>query len=213
VAGQRDAGRRGRARRTTRDREAEVLEAAIAVFSRKGFAATSVQDLADELGMLKSSLYYYMTSKDALLRRIFEDSHAGAMAVVARVEAMDAPPLERVHAYLCQYSEWFLTHSDRAALYAREWRYLTGGYRDEIAAQRAYYDDVLIRLVDEAKRAGELHAGLPTRHAAYFVLGSIGSLTDWYRPDGPDDPATIAAAWADLGMRVLTHPGPHLTRS
>jgi TetR/AcrR family transcriptional regulator, cholesterol catabolism regulator len=192
--------------RKARSRDSEVLEKAIGIFYRKGFAATSIQDLADELGMLKSSLYYYITSKEALLRRIFEDSHAGAMEVVERVEAMDAPPLERIHAYLQQYAEWFLTNSERASLYAREWRYLTGEFYDEVAAQRAYYDDVLIRLIDEAKAAGKVPAGVSTRYSAYFVLGSLGSLNDWYRPGGSHDAATVATAWADLGMRLLTHP-------
>jgi TetR/AcrR family transcriptional regulator, cholesterol catabolism regulator len=209
VAGEREpdtAGRRTYVQRKARTRDSEVLEKAIGVFYRKGFAATSIQDLADELGMLKSSLYYYITSKDALLRRIFEDSHAGAMEVVERVEAMDAPPLERIHAYLQQYAEWFLENSERASLYAREWRYLTGEFYDEVAAQRSYYDDVLIRLIDEAKEAGAIPPGLPTRYAGYFVLGSVSSLTDWYRPSGSDDPHTIATVWADMGMRLLTHP-------
>ncbi|MEU7810868.1 TetR/AcrR family transcriptional regulator [Pseudonocardia sp. NPDC049154] len=200
------AGRRTYVQRKARTRDSEVLEKAIGVFYRKGFAATSIQDLADELGMLKSSLYYYITSKEALLRRIFEDSHAGAVEVVRRVEAMDAPPLERIHAYLQEYAEWFLTNSERAALYAREWRYLTGEFYEEVAAQRAYYDDVLIRLIDEVKRAGDVPEGVPSRYAAYFVLGSLSSLTDWYRPDGGHDAATIAGVWADMGMRLLTHP-------
>jgi TetR/AcrR family transcriptional regulator, cholesterol catabolism regulator len=199
-------GRRTYVQRKARARDSEVLEKAVRIFHRKGFAATSVQDLADELGMLKSSLYYYISSKEALLRRIFEDSHAGAMEVVRRVEELDLPPSERIRAYLRQYAEWFLTNSERASLYAREWRYLTGEFREEVAAQRAYYDDVLIRLVDEAKAAGDIPAALPTRYAAYFVLGSLSSITDWYRPTGSDDPGTIAAVWADMGMRLLTHP-------
>lgn len=198
--------RRTFVQRKARNRDSEVLEKAIGVFYRKGFAATSIQDLADELGMLKSSLYYYISSKEELLRRIFDDSHAGAMEVVQRVEAMDAPPLERIHAYLAQYAEWFLTNSERASLYAREWRYLTGEFYDEVVAQRAYYDDVLIRLVDEAKESGDVPPGLSTRYATYFVLGSLSSINDWYRPTGAHDPPTIAAAWADMGMRLLTHP-------
>jgi AcrR family transcriptional regulator len=200
------AGRRAYVQQKARTRDSEVLEKAIGIFYRKGFAATSVQDLADELGMLKSSLYYYITSKEALLRRIFEDSHAGAMEVVRAVEEMDAPPLERIHAYLQRYAEWFLDNSERASLYAREWRYLTGEFYEEVVAQRAYYDDVLIRLVDEAKERGEIPAGLHTRYSAYFVLGSLSSINDWYRPSGAHDAHTIATSWADMAMRLLTHP-------
>ena len=200
------AGRRAYVQQKARTRDSEVLEKAIGIFYRKGFAATSVQDLANELGMLKSSLYYYISSKEALLRRIFEDSHAGAMEAVGAVEEMDAPPLERIHAYLQRYAEWFLDNSERASLYAREWRYLTGEFYEEVVAQRAYYDDVLIRLVDEAKDRGEIPSGLHTRYCSYFVLGSLSSITDWYRPSGAHDAHTIATVWADMAMRLMTHP-------
>lgn len=200
------AGRRTYVQRKARTRDSEVVEKAIGVFYRKGFAATSIQDLADELGMLKSSLYYYITSKDALLRRIFEDSHAGAVEVVERVLALDVAPLDRIRAYLQQYAEWFLTNLERATLYAREWRYLTGDFRHEVEAHRAYYDDVLVEMIEQAQEDGDVPKSLSPRYAAYFVLGSLGSITDWYRPTGPHDAATVAGVWADMGMRLLTNP-------
>ena len=48
-------------------RETEVYATAAQLFARKGFHATRMQDIADELGMQKGSLYYYFNSKDELL--------------------------------------------------------------------------------------------------------------------------------------------------
>jgi len=50
----------------------QILEAAIRCFARKGFNATSIQEIVDELGMAKGSIYFYFKSKDAILISIFE---------------------------------------------------------------------------------------------------------------------------------------------
>ena len=57
-----------------RNRGQDVIEAAIRVFHKKGYASASIQDVAAEVGVLKGSLYHYIDSKEDLLARIFEDS-------------------------------------------------------------------------------------------------------------------------------------------
>ena len=52
---------------TTRPREAELYRAATRLFRERGFHATSMQDIAEALGMNRGSLYHYITSKDDLL--------------------------------------------------------------------------------------------------------------------------------------------------
>lgn len=54
------------------DKKKQILEAAIRCFARKGFHATSIQEIADELGMAKGSIYFYFKSKDDLLISVFE---------------------------------------------------------------------------------------------------------------------------------------------
>ncbi len=58
----------------------EVLQSAANIFFAKGFHATSIEDVARDVGMLKGSLYYYIKSKDDLLFRLLlagiEDSDA-----------------------------------------------------------------------------------------------------------------------------------------
>jgi DNA-binding transcriptional regulator YbjK len=57
-----------------RNRSDEILQAAIEIFHQKGYAAASIQDVADTVGVLKGSLYHYIDSKEDLLARIFEGS-------------------------------------------------------------------------------------------------------------------------------------------
>ena len=73
--------------RPPRRRRQEILEAAAGVFHAKGYKATSIQDIADAVGILKGSLYYYITSKEDLLFEILEDVHQQGLRNLERIEA------------------------------------------------------------------------------------------------------------------------------
>src|ERR1700679_3195574 len=72
-----------------RRRDREVLRAATTVFYERGYASATVQDVADALGMLKGSLYYYIDSKEDLLYRLLLEIHDGVDEVLAEVEAAE----------------------------------------------------------------------------------------------------------------------------
>ena len=68
-------------------REQQILDAAAVVFYEKGYAAASIQDVADAVGILKGSLYYYIDSKEDLLFEILRDAHPRVDAAPERVAA------------------------------------------------------------------------------------------------------------------------------
>src|SRR5947207_409360 len=74
--------------RPPRRRQQEILEAAARVFHEKGYESTSIQDIADEVGILKGSLYYYIRSKEDLLYEIIRDIHDDAIAYVGHIDSL-----------------------------------------------------------------------------------------------------------------------------
>lgn len=66
----RSAGRAGLRRRLV---EREILERAAELFAERGFAGTTVQDIADALGMSRPALYYYVKSKEVILEQLVEN--------------------------------------------------------------------------------------------------------------------------------------------
>ena len=75
----------GGASRARRKRDEEVVAAAAKVFYERGYSAATVQDIADELGILKGSLYHYIKTKEDLLFRIFEEVHKEVEAILEEV--------------------------------------------------------------------------------------------------------------------------------
>ncbi len=190
-----------------RKRESEVLSAAVEVFRNKGYAAATIQDIAEHVGVLKGSLYYYIRSKEELLSRIFDEINAEARAILVDVTQMhDVPALERLRVYIERYTYWYLTHLERVGLYFSEWRHLTGDLLDKELARRAEFETFISGLIDEAKSDGCVPSELPSRHATFFLLGGVNSAATWYDPDGVDSPTLIAESFARMAVGLLTQP-------
>lgn len=186
-----------------RNRNAEVITAGIDVFWRKGYSAASIQDVADAVGVLKGSLYHYISSKEELLFRIFDDAHQEAALLMEEVGAMDADPLTRLQVYLERHVEQFLAYPERTSLYFRDWRYLTGDRYDTVVEQRRAYERFVRGLIAEAQANGDLEESLNPKYASLFIIGAINYVADWYRRDGRDPARVIARNHAALAIRAL----------
>ncbi|MDX6327302.1 MAG: hypothetical protein QOK15_3656, partial [Nocardioidaceae bacterium] len=97
-----------------RARDREVIEAAVKIFWAKGYANTSVQDVADALGMLKGSLYYYIDSKERLLEKIFDDSHLELSKIANAAVSAEGSAATRTARFLFDYAMWTLLHVQQA---------------------------------------------------------------------------------------------------
>jgi TetR/AcrR family transcriptional regulator, cholesterol catabolism regulator len=182
----------GDAQPERRNREEEVLDAAIELFRRKGYGGTSIQDIADAVGILKGSLYHYFSSKEDLLFRICDESQREAVGIVDRVEAEGGKPLARLDSFVRRYVAYHLENADRVQIYQRARWYLEGERWQKILDQRRIYERYVEDLIEEAN---------PTRNGRYvacFIFGAINGIPDWYRHDGGASPAEIAGRYAAM---------------
>lgn|GEM_PF-789923 len=187
-----------------RKRESEVIDAAVQVFFRKGYAAASIQDVADEVGVLKGSLYYYIDSKEDLLSRIFDESHRQASEIIEEVTALDVAPVERIRLFVVRYVTWYLANFERTTLYFNEWRHLTGARRTRVLNQRRDYDQFIRDLVVAAQERGEIAPAISPKYASFLIHGAVNSVSNWYRRGGADPPTTIAAVYGAMLTGMLT---------
>ena len=195
------------ARRNRRD---EVMRAAIEVFFDKGYAASSVQDVADAVGVLKGSLYYYMESKEDLLRWIVEDVHAQSKAILDEVLAMDVPAIERLQEYIERHLKWYLVNVEEVTVFFRDSRYLTGESLQTATTRRRAYERAIRNLITVAQKEGDVDGSVDPKSAAHFILSAVNHVPDWYRRGGGDPVSRVAATYADLtvGTLVGTRPRP-----
>ena len=99
-------------------RDREVLDAAARVFYERGYSDASVQDVADELGILKGSLYHYIDTKEDLLFRLLQETHDEIYEILEEVAALEGlNPLERLEIYIRKQVEYNIDNLLRVSVY------------------------------------------------------------------------------------------------
>jgi AcrR family transcriptional regulator len=185
-----------------------VIDAAVDVFWRKGFAAASIQDVADQVGVLKGSLYHYIDSKEALLMRVMDEAHAQSWALIEEVAALDAPPLKRLRTYFERHVKWYLDNVEHASVFFHEWRFLTGERQAVVKERRDSYERFIRGLIEACQQGGGVDPAIPSKYALLYILGAVNAVPDWYRRSGRDSAEEIASIYAELTIGTLTGAHP-----
>jgi AcrR family transcriptional regulator len=158
------------AERSTK-RRSELLRAAVRVFARKGFRTSRVADIAEEAGVAHGLLYHYFRSKDEVLDEIFRRTWSNLAEALRELEASGAPLREQLQRFAAVYFGSWLETPDLIRVLVREIaRGPDVGMRaDEIQAVLGS----VARLIDAAKRAGEVRPDVETRFAAVAIYGAL----------------------------------------
>jgi len=184
-------------------RDHEVVEAAAKVFYARGYADASVQDVADELGILKGSLYHYIDTKEDLLFRLLSETSDDVSRILDEVSALeDMDPLERLHLYVRRQVEYNLQHIERVAVYYHDLERLGEERRRDILDRRKTHERFVSQLIAEAQRDGRADSAQDAQVLARCVFATIIWTYKWYRPER-DDPDRVAESCADFAIGGL----------
>lgn len=165
-----------------RKRDAEVIAAATKVFYERGYSAATVQDVADELGILKGSVYHYIKTKEDLLFRLLEEVHDDVAEILEQVAAEEGlDPLQRLGRYVAKQVEYNLENLARISVYYHDFDRLGDERRKQVLAWREAHNTFVVREIKEAQAAGLADSSLDPRLAANLVFGTIIWPYRWYR--------------------------------
>jgi AcrR family transcriptional regulator len=186
------------------------------VFHEKGYEATTIQDIADEVGILKGSVYYYISSKEDVLFEVLQEVHQAALAAVLEAVGKDGDPMQKIHAFVETLSRFNADHQVRMGILLHDFRSLSEPRRREIVRERDRYDRMLRKLISEGQEQGVICPDIDPKLAALAVMGMINTIYQWYRPAGGQQPQYIGSVYADLVIRALactpeTHTPGHLS--
>ncbi|HWF52815.1 MAG TPA: TetR/AcrR family transcriptional regulator [Solirubrobacteraceae bacterium] len=162
-----------------------MLNAAAKVFSERGYSDASVQDVADELGILKGSLYHYIRTKEDLLFWLLEEVHRDVEEIldeIAEVEGLD--PLERLDLYVRRQVLYNLENLQRISIYYEDLDRLSEPRRKHIRDRRAEHDRFITSLISDAQKQGLAHADLDPRLLSNCLFATIIWTYRWYKPRG-----------------------------
>ena len=191
---------------TRSPRRTEMVRAAARLFSERGYHGTSMQHLADALGLQRGSLYAHIGSKEELL---FDVVNEGADRFLERGERafkMNAIAAVRLRRLLVGHIETAIEHLDAATVFLNEWRYLSPDFIALIQAKRDTYEAMVRDIITDGIREKEFRADVNVRFAARLVLSAGNWTYAWFRPGGELGPTEIGERFAELLIRGLYVP-------
>lgn len=169
------------------------------LFCKNGFAETSMQDIASELGLQRGSLYHHIESKEELLIDILESSLNEMFNAVERIVALQEPPAEKLRLYLMVSLETMARRQQEMLIWIAERRRMPE-LLAPLAVKIRQADGNLLRIIEEGIEAG---AWSPRdKNLAFQTLrGVIAWFPHWYRQDGRLSVSEISAEmcrWARI---------------
>jgi len=190
-------------------RDVELLNAAAKIFSERGYANASVQDVADELGILKGSLYHYIRVKEDLLFWLLEEVHRDVHEILIEImEIEDMDPLERLALYVRRQVLYSLENIQRVSIYYHDLEALSEERRSDILKQRHEHEQFVSTLIAEAQEQGLAASSLDGRVLTNCLFGTIIWTYRWYKPQGPDSREQIADTISDFAIFGVAGPIP-----
>jgi AcrR family transcriptional regulator len=177
-------------------RRDEVIEAAAAVFAAKGFHEATTKDIAERVGLLPGSLYYYFDSKEAafveVCRRRGEAFNARLGAILAGPGTVE----EKVRAGVAQHVRH--NRADLVSTIAFAERVLPGGGARELRSLGRVYERLWERIFRAAVRARELAPDFDCREATVALLALCNGAVHWYEGKSPRETERIARRFASF---------------
>jgi AcrR family transcriptional regulator len=185
----------------------QVLEAAVRALAKRGYAKTSVSDIASAAGMSKGAVHYHFESKDDLIAKVLE--HCAALARERVGEAWDAPgqPIERIqraiHAMRAMRKEGsaeLRVLADLSAQGLHDPR-LKGLLGKMFETNKKEMEDHLIGSLPEVG----LRTKLPVHLILRLLMGALDGLGmhDYFDPLSPADDTALEEALQAIGLSLF----------
>ncbi|MEU4476834.1 TetR/AcrR family transcriptional regulator [Micromonospora sp. NPDC023966] len=192
-------------------REQQMLDAAVKVFSRRGFHAASMDEIAEDAGISKPMVYAYLGTKEELFVACLHREGTRMMEAIAGAAAPDLPADERLWRGLRAFFGFVGAHRDGWAVLYRQARG-SQPFAAELATMRGRLVEVVAGMLDHALRAKGREVGATDLEVvAYALVGATESLADWLADHPEADPEKTATrmmnvAWlgADQLLRGIT---------
>lgn len=187
----------------SRNSRADVIAAAGRLFADRGYHGTSMRDLGQELGLLGSSLYSHVPSKEALLVEVVEKGARLFERAAQVARSKEGTGADRLRALISGHVEVMTDYQDEVRTFLNEARFLDGEHRRHIVAARDAYEAEFRAAIAEGLADGSLDWPVDPKLGGIFVLSILNALERWYDPSRElDRNALVERIWAFVAPAV-----------
>jgi AcrR family transcriptional regulator len=172
---------------TTRNTRDDVVRAAGRLFAERGYHGTSMRDLGRELGLLGSSLYSHVASKQDLLVEVVEEGARLFEVSADRALAIDGAAGDRLRALISGHVDVVIDNIEVSRTFLNEAKMLDAGPRSRIVAARDHYEGIFRSVIREGIEEGSIGEDVDPKTTSIFILSILNAIERWYDPRGQID--------------------------
>lgn len=183
--------------------EAELFDQALRLFAERGYAATSLQHIADAMGMSRPALYYYVDNKDELLARLVEETTQSGLVQLRTVAGQTTlSAVDRLRGMVHILADFNARYPARLRLLDRSEAELPPEVAQAHTAAKRAVRDELAAVIAEGIDQGLFHP-VDERVTALALIGMCNWIAWWFHP-GPEHPvAPVADQIAEMAVRAV----------
>lgn len=161
-------------------RKETIVDTAARLFRERGFAATSMRDLAEQVGVEAASLYNHISSKAEILQELCFKVANQFISNIDKIEAEDIPAIKKIEAILRFHIRQMVNHYEEVYVSDREWKHLTDPYLSNMRNQRRVYRQRIASIIEDGIRKNEIKKiDAPT--AVLIMLHAVSGIESWHR--------------------------------
>ena len=188
--------------RKSNKRLQQIEKTVARLFASKGYRSTSMREIAGELGMTQSSLYYYFKGKEEILFKLMNDAMDDALEAMEQIFSADSPPEEKLVQMLNFYTRYYAGDQDREILLLNEMSSLSEPNRRILIEKQRRYIQLFYDILAELQNLGRLKEIHPSV-ATFAFFGMVHYTVKWYRKDGPVGLGELADMFVEIFTRGI----------
>ena len=187
----------------TLSRKEQVIRKAAELFREKGYAASSMRDLAQKLGIEAASLYSHIKSKEEILQNLCFDMATEFRKSLLQVEQQKGPASEKLRNGIVGHIAVMARDLTASAVFMNEHRHLSQPYLRQFLLLRINYINRFKDIIDEGISSGEFKETIDKKLAVMTLFSSLNWMPLWYDTHNNIVPSDLGRQLADMLVNGL----------
>jgi AcrR family transcriptional regulator len=179
-------------------RKEQVIRKAAELFREKGYAASSMRDLAQKLGIEAASLYSHIKSKEEILQSLCFDMATEFRKSLDEVEHQKGPASEKLRKGIVGHIQVMAKDLTASAVFMNEHRHLSQPYLREFLLLRINYINRFKDIIEQGINSGEFKETIDKKLAVMTLFSSLNWMPQWYDPQSDIVPGDLGQQLADM---------------
>ncbi|MBX3577387.1 MAG: TetR family transcriptional regulator [Rhizobiaceae bacterium] len=180
-----------------------IVDAAARSFETKGFHGTSVQDIADAVGLTKAALYYYVKTKEDLLALVHDAFVSTMLDAAEEFVSKNPDPMAQLMFFVENILVTVAEYRPYVRAFFQDLSTLRGDSYDRVVEKRSRYEHLVSECLTNGIRSGTFDPTLDPKLTTLYLFGACNWTYQWLHPEGPLSIDQLVEQWRDFTRRVV----------